>query len=145
MGTYLNFDDSKTIFSGRTVKSSFIWAWSTSGPSGVTKHCEKFLYFSGCFWPKGTHSIFFLKICVLLLGPGLGSAAQLSFNYLTIFKQVFRKFLQCWSVWWLSTNLTLIPKKNFKYEEDFPAEHSYNSFVIFWSERTAGDHRSKLR
>ena len=41
VGTYLNVDDSETIFSGLPVKSSFIWGCSPSRPSGVIKNFEK--------------------------------------------------------------------------------------------------------
>ena len=71
MGTYLNFDDSKTIFSGRTVKSSFIWAWSPSRPSGVTKNCEKMSLLFWMFLTKRNTFYFFLKNNILLsTGPG---------------------------------------------------------------------------
>ena len=57
-------------------------------PPGWPKIMKKFLCFSGCFWPKGTHYIFSSKLFfnyllgpgVFLWGPGLGSTAHLTKN-----------------------------------------------------------------
>ena len=61
VGTYLNVDDSKTIFSGIPVKSSFIWACSPSRLSGVTKNCENIYLLFWMFLTKRNTFNFFPK------------------------------------------------------------------------------------
>ena len=82
-------DDSRTIFSGRTVKSSYIWAWSPSIPSGMTKNCEQMYLPFWMFLTKRDTFYFFLKKNILLstwpgcllLGQGPGSTEHIcNFN-----------------------------------------------------------------
>ena len=84
MGTYLNFDDSRTILCGRTVKSSFIWAWSPS----TTLWGDQKLW-KNVFLTKRNTFYFFLKNNILVSigpgcfvwGPGPGSTAHIFMSY----------------------------------------------------------------
>jgi hypothetical protein len=65
-------DPNGDIFSGRTVKSSFICAWSPSRPSGVTKIFEKMSSLFWMFLTKRNTFYFFIKIIFYYqLGPGV--------------------------------------------------------------------------
>jgi hypothetical protein len=77
MGTYLTFDDSKTTFSGRAVKSSFICARSLSRSSEVNKKLWKNFFTFLDVSDQKEHILFFPKKYYFItgcfaLGPGPG-------------------------------------------------------------------------